>query len=48
MKTITGDLIKLAQDGVFDVIIHGCNCQNTMGAGIAKTVNVYTQFNWRE
>jgi len=38
MKTLNGDLIKLAQEGVFDVIIHGCNCQNTMGAGIAKTI----------
>ena len=32
---ISGDLIKLAMDGVFDVITHGCNCQNAMGAGIA-------------
>lgn len=26
MKIIKGDLIKLALDGKFDVIIHGCNC----------------------
>jgi O-acetyl-ADP-ribose deacetylase (regulator of RNase III) len=32
---IDGDLIKLAQSGVFDVIAHGCNCKSTMGAGIA-------------
>ena len=38
MKTIKGDLIKLAQAGQFDVIIHGCNCFCTMGAGIAKTI----------
>ena len=38
MKIIEGDLIKLAQAGQFDVIIHGCNCQCTMGSGIAKTV----------
>ena len=38
MKTITGDLIKLAKDGDFDVIVHGCNCFNTMGAGIAKII----------
>lgn len=38
MKTISGDLLKLAQDGHFDVIIHGCNCHCTMGAGIAKGV----------
>ncbi|MEM7102746.1 MAG: macro domain-containing protein [Bacteroidota bacterium] len=38
MKTVKGDLIKLAEDGIFDVIIHGCNCFCTMGAGIAKTI----------
>lgn len=30
-----GDLIKLAKEGEFDVITHGCNCFCTMGAGIA-------------
>lgn len=35
MKTITGDLIKYAQNGKFDVIIHGCNCFCKMGGGIA-------------
>lgn len=30
-----GDLIKLAKEGTFDVIAHGCNCMCTMGAGIA-------------
>ena len=38
MKTIKGDLIKLALKGEFDLIIHGCNCFCTMGAGIAKTI----------
>ena len=38
MKTVTGDLITLALEGEFDVIIHGCNCYNTMGAGIARAV----------
>lgn len=32
---INGDLIKLAKEGHFDVISHGCNCWNQMGAGIA-------------
>jgi O-acetyl-ADP-ribose deacetylase (regulator of RNase III) len=36
MKTIKGDLIKLAEEGMFDVIIHGCNCFHAMGGGIAK------------
>jgi O-acetyl-ADP-ribose deacetylase (regulator of RNase III) len=35
MKTIKGDLIKLAEDGEFDIIIQGCNCFHTMGSGIA-------------
>lgn len=32
---VDGDLIKLAKEGKFDVIVHGCNCMSTMGAGIA-------------
>lgn len=32
---IEGDLIDLAKQGKFDVITHGCNCFNNMGAGIA-------------
>jgi O-acetyl-ADP-ribose deacetylase (regulator of RNase III) len=38
MEIIKGDLIKLALDGEFDIIVHGCNCFNTMGAGIAKQI----------
>jgi O-acetyl-ADP-ribose deacetylase (regulator of RNase III) len=38
MKIIKGDLIKLALEGKFDVIIHGCNCFCTMGAGIARQI----------
>lgn len=38
MKTVKGDLIELAINGKFDVIIQGCNCFCTMGAGIAKTI----------
>jgi len=34
-NVIEGDLIKLALEGRFDVISHGCNCFCTMGAGIA-------------
>jgi O-acetyl-ADP-ribose deacetylase (regulator of RNase III) len=36
MKTVKGDLIKLAEQGEFDIIIHGCNCFHCMGGGIAK------------
>lgn len=38
MRKIKGDLIALAINGEFDLIIHGCNCFCTMGAGIAKTI----------
>ena len=33
-----GDLLSLAERGKFDIIVHGCNCQNTMGSGIAKQI----------
>jgi O-acetyl-ADP-ribose deacetylase (regulator of RNase III) len=38
VKVVKGDLIKLALAGEFDVIVHGCNCFCTMGAGIAKGI----------
>ncbi len=38
MKTVQGDLIRLALEGSFDVIVHGCNCFCEMGAGIARAV----------
>ncbi|WP_284163496.1 macro domain-containing protein [Frigidibacter sp. SD6-1] len=38
MDQRTGDLIELALAGEFDVIVHGCNCFHTMGAGIAKVI----------
>lgn len=33
-----GNLIDMAEAGDFDIIVHGCNCQNTMGSGIAKQI----------
>ncbi len=38
MKEITGNLIRQATE--FDIIVHGCNCFSTMGAGIAKQIKV--------
>lgn len=35
MKSVNGDLISLANMGYFNVIVHGCNCFNEMGKGIA-------------
>ncbi len=38
IKYINGNLLDLADKGYFDVIVHGCNCFNTMGAGIANQI----------
>lgn len=38
MKTVKGDLIEMASEGEFDIIIHGCNCFHTMGSGIAAQI----------
>lgn len=33
-----GNLITAAEKGEYDIIVHGCNCFATMGAGIAHTI----------
>lgn len=33
-----GDLLKLALEGKFDVIVHQCNCFHNFGAGIALQI----------
>lgn len=38
MNVVEGNLLDLAFDGTFDVIVHGCNCFHEMGAGIAKAI----------
>ena len=38
MNVITGDLLRFALDGRFDVIVHGCNCQCARGKGIALSI----------
>lgn len=38
MEIIKGDLLKLAKEGKFDVIVHGANCFCTMGSGIARQI----------
>jgi O-acetyl-ADP-ribose deacetylase (regulator of RNase III) len=38
LKVVHGDLLRLALGGAFDVIVHGCNCQHTMGKGIALAI----------
>lgn len=38
MKYVKGNLLDLAEQGEFDIIVQGCNCQNTMGSGLAKQI----------
>lgn len=38
MNNVQGDLLKMAKEGQFDLIAHGCNCKGIMGAGIALQV----------
>lgn len=38
MEERIGDLITLAKSGEYDVVLHGCNCFNTMGKGVAKQI----------
>ena len=38
MKIVKGNLLKLALQGDFDVIAHGCNCHNSMVGGIALSI----------
>lgn len=38
MEHVVGNLIDLAEEGRFDLIVHGCNCFCKMGAGIAKEI----------
>lgn len=33
-----GDLLTAFQQGEIDILVHGCNCFHTMGAGIAKDI----------
>lgn len=38
LKYLDGNLINLAIKHEFDIIGHGCNCQNTMNSGIALSL----------
>jgi len=37
-KEIDGDLLVLFKSNKFDIIAHGCNCQCTMGSGLALQI----------
>ena len=38
MKHVEGNLLDLAEQDKFDIIVHGCNCYCTMGSGIARQI----------
>jgi O-acetyl-ADP-ribose deacetylase (regulator of RNase III) len=38
MNIVKGDLLELGKQNEFDIILHGCNCFNVMGAGIAAQI----------
>ena len=38
MKYVDGNLLDMAEQGKFDIIVHGCSCQNRMESGIAKQI----------
>ena len=38
LKHTKGDLLNLAAQGKFSIIMQGCNCHNTMGSGIARQI----------
>jgi O-acetyl-ADP-ribose deacetylase (regulator of RNase III) len=38
MEFEKGDLLDLFNRKKIDILVHGCNCFNTMGAGIAKQI----------
>jgi len=40
MKTVKGDLLAMGKADEFDIIMHGCNCFNVMGAGIAAQIKL--------
>jgi O-acetyl-ADP-ribose deacetylase (regulator of RNase III) len=38
LKHTKGDLLAMAEQGKFDIIVQGCNCFCTMGSGIARQI----------
>jgi O-acetyl-ADP-ribose deacetylase (regulator of RNase III) len=38
MKSVRGNLVTMSQGGMFDVVVHGCNCFNTMSKGLAESI----------
>lgn len=42
IEYVKGNLIDLAEEGMFDAVCHGANCFHTMGSGIAPKLNEMT------
>ncbi len=40
LQHTTGNILTLAEQGHFDIILHDCNCFNTFGAGLAKEIKI--------
>jgi len=38
LRYIKGDIIRIIEAKACDIVVHGCNCFHTMGAGIAKSL----------
>ena len=38
MILVKGDLLEMGKNNEVDIIVHGCNCFNVMGAGIAAQI----------
>lgn len=38
LKTIKGNLLDLAEQGKFNIVVQGCNCFCAMGGGLAKEI----------
>jgi O-acetyl-ADP-ribose deacetylase (regulator of RNase III) len=39
VNKVSGNLLKMFVEDEFDIIVHGCNCFHTMGAGIAGNIS---------
>ena len=39
-KTTSSDFINDMKNGVYDILIHGANCQNAMGSGFAERIKL--------
>ncbi|MFS1427079.1 macro domain-containing protein [Vibrio splendidus] len=37
-KVVTGDFVQAMINKEYDILIHGCNCQNAMGSGFAEKI----------